>query len=441
MNRGLGTCLRILLLPAVLSGCSLLGQSSEVALKEFDASDGQYFPDFILKFFEAARLYSARFPSLSEASSQVRLIQVKQLNQSVQINRNEANLSWSADGVYISYEQVDNKFRSIKLKNLVGDYSRDLLIRPKGQNNFLEGFVNRYVHSYNAGLSWSKDSTRFAFMSNGGIGEYNIYVGAIGVQEQAIAKSPSKDGYASWNPVYDELAFVSGRSGRGDIYLAKVKSGSLQRLTTSKEVDIFPVWSNDGQSIVFCSGDATNHDIYLVERNNERWHQPVQLTDWKEDELRPTFSPNGRYIAFYANSPEYSGNAKTSNWNIHVIPYRRGHVYSGDELRSMTVAKDVVVDLNTGPSWSPDGQKIFYVRRDAKEFNPIYAYDIFSGRRYKLNTGTKMNRDLLMSSLGVLSFRAQVGAWDRVFLALTNQGLQLQNRRSNVNSRIHYEKI
>jgi hypothetical protein len=37
-----------------------------------------------------------------------------------------------------------------------------------------------------------------------------------------------------------------------------------------------------------------------------------------------------------------------------------------------------------------------------------------------------MNRDLTISRLGVLSFRAQVGVWDRVFIALTNQGIQIQ---------------
>jgi len=48
-----------------------------------------------------------------------------------------------------------------------------------------------------------------------------------------------------------------------------------------------------------------------------------------------------------------------------------------------------------------------------------------------------MNRDILMSTLGVLSFRAQVGVWDRVFVALTNQGLQLQGQ-THLPSKIHY---
>jgi hypothetical protein len=39
-----------------------------------------------------------------------------------------------------------------------------------------------------------------------------------------------------------------------------------------------------------------------------------------------------------------------------------------------------------------------------------------------------------------LSFRAQVGVWDRVFVALTNQGTQLQTE-SRLKTKIHYLKM
>ena len=35
----------------------------------------------------------------------------------------------------------------------------------------------------------------------------------------------------------------------------------------------------------------------------------------------------------------------------------------------MVVARNVVIDLNTGPAWSPDSRKIFYVKKDPKSFN------------------------------------------------------------------------
>jgi hypothetical protein len=412
-----------------------------VPLVDFVAKDRDYFPPFVRKFFPGAAAYQQGFPTMEQARADLNMIEIKQLNDG-DTKYNEANLSWSADGVYLGFEVLVDGFRKIMLKDLVGNYARELQLIPKGANSFLEGMVVRSAHSYNAGLRWSRDSTRYAFMSNGGIGEYNIYVGAVGAKEETVAKSPTKDGYATWSPATNEIAFVSGRSGNGDIYLVDLGSKDVKRLSDTNAVDIFPEWFAGGNRLVYSSGDALNHDLYLVERDNRRaaWAKPIALTDWQRDDLRPTVSPDGRYVAFYADGGSIPGGDGTRTWNIHVVPYVKGKTYRDAELKQMAVAKDVVIDLNTGPAWSPDSRKLFYVKRDPLVFNPIYGYDLFTGRSYMFKTKTRMNRDILMSKLGILSFRAQVGVWDRVFLALTNQGLQLQPG-DRLRTKIHYVKL
>lgn len=439
--------LSFLSLCVALTGChrELFSKTADepeagVPLTEFNAKDGQYFPAFIAKFFPNADRFAKEYPTLAQARADVAMIEIKQLNPS-DVKFNEANLSWSADGVYLGYEVLLDGFRKIMLKDLAGNFSRELQVIPKGPNNFLDGMVVKSAQSYNAGLRWSRDSTRFAFMSNGGVGEYNIYVGAVGAREKAIANSPTKDGYATWSPSTNEIAFVSGRSGNGDIYLVDLGSKDVSRLSDRPAVDIFPEWFPNGNRLVYSSGDALNHDLHVVDRvkRREPWSKPLPLTDWHRDDLRPTVSPDGRYVAFYSDD----GNGLTEDsrhWNILVVPYVPGKTYRASELRGMVVAKDVVIDLNTGPAWSPDSRKIFYVRRDPSVSNPIYAYDLFTGRSYVFKTKTRMNRDILMSKVGILSFRAQVGVWDRVFVALTNQGLQLQNE-DRLKTKIHYLKM
>jgi Tol biopolymer transport system component len=274
-------------------------------------------------------------------------------------------------------------------------------------------------------------------MSNGGTGDYNIYVGAVGARDRAIARSSAKDGYASWSPNTNEMAFVSGRSGNGDIYAVNLSSQKLVRISDTDDFDVFPEWTPDGNGIVYCSGDAMNHNIVMVRRKgkNSRWSEPVPLTRGKRDELRPVVSPDGQLVAFYGRD-EGSVENDAPIWNIHVLPIESTDI-GDDELAASVVAKDVVIDLNTGPAWTPDSRKIVYVKRDPADFNPIYGYDLYSGRAYLFKTETKMNRDILMSRLGVLSFRAQVGAWDKVYIALTNQGLQLQTA-SAPRARVNY---
>lgn len=425
-----------------ISGCKtewsslFQGGDKGVPLEDFEAKDGSYFPLFVEKFFPGARSFSKANVRIEQARSNVTLIEIKQLNNDA-TKFNEANLSWSADGVYLGFEVIKDGMRRIMLKDLVGNYAKELRVIPKGQQNFLDGMVVRSAHSYNAGLRWSRDSTRYAFMSNGGIGEYNIYVGAVGSNEKTVTKSPTKDGYATWSPSTNEIAFVSGRTGKGDIYLVDLVSKKVDRLSSSPQVDIFPEWFPSGNRLVYSNGDALNHNLHIVERKDRdaTWSEPRALTKWNHDDLRPTVSPDGKYVAFYT---DVEGNgAERRTWNIVVVPVRAGKTYIASELRQMVVAKDVVIDLNTGPAWSPDSRKLFYVKRDPAVFNPIYGRDLFTGRNYMFKTKTKMNRDILMSKLGILSFRAQVGVWDKVFVALTNQGLQLQSSKQ-LNSKIHY---
>ncbi|MGE0171732.1 MAG: TolB family protein [Oligoflexales bacterium] len=411
----------LLLLGLALAKCSAFKSDP---LHHFEASNGNYFPPYIQKFFEAANKFELEFGSLSEAQSRIRVIQVKALTKNSN-NENEANLSWSEDGAFLSYEIIADDKRTILVKDLTQGFSRTLAVVPNKKHDFLAGFIDKNLVSYNANLSWSKDSNRFAFMSNGGIGEYNIYVGGVGTPEQPVAKSPTKDGFANWSPTSDEIAFVSARSGNGDIYLLDLGDDSLVNLTKTDNIDIFPTWTKDGHAVVFSSGGASAHRIMLVQKKDSRWGEPETVTQWDHDSLRPVLSPDGKYIAFYAST---QGGLGDKVWNIHVIPYSsRG--LTETQLNNTIVAKDVIVDLNTGPAWTPDSRKIFFVKRDSKNYNPIQGYDLFSGKPYVLRTNTKMNRDLIISKLGVLSFRAQVGVWDRVFLALTNQGVQLQTKK------------
>lgn len=418
----------------------LQARDAGVPLHRFQAKDGQYFPGFVEKFFPKARDFGRHHPRLIQAAQDVVLIEVRPLNPEGAAF-NESNLSWSADGAYLGFEVLNGGFRKIMLKNLDGDYVRELRIVPQGSDHFLDGMVVPSAQSYNAGLRWSKDSTRFSFMSNGGLGEYGIYVGAIGAKEQPVASSPSKDGYALWSPTSNEIAFVSGRTGHGDIYLVDLSTRFLRRLSNGVNIDLFPEWFPSGNRIVYSSGDSLNHDLHIVERRaaDETWNRPWALTSWSRDDLRPTVSPAGKHIAFYADSG-VSDHAGGRRWDILVVPYVPGKTYSASELSAMVVAKDVVIDLNTGPAWSPDSRKIFYVKRDPTAYNPIYAYDLYAGRTFLFQTKTKMNRDILMSKLGILSFRAQVGVWDRVFVALTNQGTQLQPMNS-IESQIQYQSF
>jgi Tol biopolymer transport system component len=410
-----------------------LPQDKRNELVEFRAADGSYFPLFIRRFFPATALFEKQYPRLYLAREGVQMVEVKKLTAKDDA-LNEANLSWSSDGVYLGFEIIGNENRRILLKDLVGDFARELMVLPAGgEGSFFDGLGQSGMMSWNAGLRWSRDSNRFAFVSNGGVGEFNIYVGSVAGGERTVASSRAKNGYASWNPAGNEIAFVSSRRGSAKIYVVSIDDSEVVQVSHSPDPDLFPEWFPDGKRVVFSTGDSRNHDVASVQKGDDgKWGRPVAITRSDADELRPSVSPDGRFIAFYGESREMDDEealVETSRWNIHVVPADgRNFPISDHELSRHLVARDVVVDLNTGPAWTPDGRKVVYVKRDPALFNPIHAYDLFEGKTYHFKTNTRMNRDIMMSRLGVLSFRAQVGSWDKVHVALTNQGLQLQAR-------------
>lgn len=409
-----------LTLSCLLISCTSLPQSWG-SKKEFKVRDGHYFPKFISNYFIKSQSFQKNLPTISQARRGIRLIEVRPLVRDNE-SKNESNLSWSKNGRFLSYENITNRFRSIYVRELNGSFQQNLTVHKTRKTNFLDGLLDQDIHSYNSGLTWSQSEQQYAFMSNGGVGEFNIYVGGIDDKPEVAAKSSSKDGYAVWSPTGADLAFVSARSGQGDIYLIDVDDTYLQQVSTSKEADLFPEWLPDGKGIIYSSGPSNRHQITLSQRSPQgQWQKPQYITQWDCDNLRPKVSPSGKWVAFY-------GSTEKKTWNIYVMPLGAGVALSLDRSKHL-VAEDVIVDLNTGPSWTPDGSKLFYVQRDPDRFNPIYSFDLRSGKSYQINTKTHMNRDLMISSLGVLSFRAQVGAWDKVFVALTNQGLQLQNQQ------------
>jgi Tol biopolymer transport system component len=77
---------------------------------------------------------------------------------------------------------------------------------------------------------------------------------------------------------------------------------------------------------------------------------------------------------------------------------------------------DVIPDVELGPSWMPDSNRIIFVKNDRQEYNPIYVADLKQKTVLPIKTDTKMNHDITCSVDGTIAFRAQVDQWDQVFV-------------------------
>ncbi|OGP76680.1 MAG: hypothetical protein A2Z13_07485 [Deltaproteobacteria bacterium RBG_16_64_85] len=332
---------------------------------------------------------------------------------------NDSNPAWSPGGSLIAFERSRGDGKEIVIVRPDGTLADTIYHQGEGGGErpfLLPGDSGE--ESYNAGISWSPSGKRFVFMSNGGEGNYDLFLRDLGGRTATrLTDHKEKDGHAHWSPAADNLVvFVSGRTGKGDLYFMDVSNRTATRLTPGGMSYLYPMWSPDGKKIAVTHGSNENHDIYLIDavvlpggRETGR-----ALTSWPWDDLRPVWSPDGTKIAFYSN---YNPAGDPNVWSILVVASDGTDPGEGEGLAAKVVAEDVIPDVETGPAWMPDSAGIVYVKNDRQEYNPIYIVDFKSGTERPVRTGTKMNHDLNCSPDGLLAFRALVDQWDHMFIA------------------------
>ncbi len=334
----------------------------------------------------------------------------------IESGRNDSNPVWSPQGALIAFERSIGDKKEIHVTLADGTPVQTLyflLFEGQRDAKFLfPGLTDET--SYNAGLTWSPDEFRFVFMSNGGEGNYDIYVQDLGgATPRRLTEHKEKDGQAHWSPAADSIVFVSGRTGKGDLYSMDLKTRALTRLTQGGSAYLFPRWSPDGHRIAAMHGNNENHDIIIINDPAKPVETRKRLTTWPHDDLRPAWSPDGKKIAFYSNENTADD---PRVWSLFVIAADGSDPTAGEELAAKAVARDILPDVESGPAWMPDSTRLVFVKNERQEYNPLYVADITGKAAALIKTDTKMNHDVAIAADGTIAFRALVNQWDQIFV-------------------------
>lgn len=334
----------------------------------------------------------------------------------IEPGRNDSNPVWSPSGMFIAFERSIGDKKEIHVGLVDGTVFQTIYHTLSGKSGeklyFFPGILEDV--SYNAGLSWAPREDRFVFMSNGGEGNYDVYLAELGgTVVTRLTNHKEKDGQAHWSPRGNRIVFTSGRTGRGDIYLMNDAGGALTRLTSGGREYLYPQWSPDGKRIALIGGSNENHDIVVIQDITRPRKTMKRLTVWPYDDIRPVWSPDGKKIAFYSN---YNMDGDPKVWCIIVLASDGSDPREGSQLAARVVATEVVPDVERGPAWMPDSVRIVFVKDARQEYNPLYVVDSETGAAALIHSDTRMNHDVSCAPDGTIAFRAQVDQWDHIYL-------------------------
>jgi len=183
----------------------------------------------------------------------------------------------------------------------------------------------------------------------------------------------------TWSPEGREIAFIAKSGPRNALYTLDVRKRRVTRTLTFDLDGMFtPNWSKDGRIVVVGLKDGRS-DLYLIDPSEARLHQ---LTDDPYDEQAPQWSPDGSKIVFSSDRPDASltsSEGETFSYGKYDIFTMDVDGLTPAAIRRIT--SDPADDLS--PTWSPDGRKIAFVSRRTGIGN-IYAADLDSSIVYPL---------------------------------------------------------
>ena len=172
------------------------------------------------------------------------------------------------------------------------------------------------------------------------------------------------------DPTGKWMVFTSTRdSDHPNVYLQRVDGLSVIQLTNDEADYAFPSFSPDGKQIAFCSTRGGNWDIYTMDIDGKNI---VQVTNDPMQHIHPSFSPDGGRLVYCCLG------GKSGLWELWTV--------------DLSTGQKQIIGFGLFPSWSPNKQvdRIAFQRarqRGSRWFS-LWTLDLVDGEARRVTEVT-----------------------------------------------------
>lgn len=156
-------------------------------------------------------------------------------------------------------------------------------------------------------------------------------------QSRRLTSDPSIETAPSYSPDGSQIVFESDRSGTQQLYVMNADGSGARRISFGTGRYATPVWSPRGDLIAFTKMEGGRFKISVIRPDGK---SERQLSESYLEE-GPTWSPNGRVVMFYRQSPSRADGSggKAQLWSVDL---------TGRNERPVQTISDA-----SDPAWSP----------------------------------------------------------------------------------------
>jgi len=192
---------------------------------------------------------------------------------------------------------------------------------------------------------------------------------------QRRAAFPGLNTGGAISPDGKRMALVLSKDGNPELYVMDLASGSLTRLTRTRQAESSPCWSPDGSQICFVSDRFGQPQLFVI----------------------PAGGGQDRRITFggYKSEPDWAPWSLSPDLPDLCYVSRMGRQFQVCSMNLRTGEERVLTADgadNEDPTWAPDGRHIVFSKSVSHRAS-LYILDAFTGRAIELNPNLRVLGD------------------------------------------------